>query len=143
MAIMDSRLEFCDATTLVGATGTTVRGHTIDLGVANKDYADGTPIYMHARIGATAAATTSGLAHATLAFVLQEAAVNTPASFGTAVTLKSATATSTSYGAGYKIYDGALPTRKYKRYLRLVSTIATSVLVAGTCDAWINLDPVS
>lgn len=141
MAIMDYRLEFCDATTLVGATGTTVRGNTIDLGVANKDYADGTPIYMHARVG-TAAATTSGLAHATLAFILQEAAVNTPASFGTAVTLKSATATSTSYGAGYKIYDGALPTRKYKRYLRLVSTIATSVLVAGTVDAFISLDPV-
>ena len=141
MAIMDYRLEFCDATTLAGAIATTVRGNIIDLGAAG-DVGDGTPIYMHVRMGATAAATTSGLAHGTLAFYLQESASTTAASFANCITLKSATATSTSYAAGYKVYDGALPARTYKRYLRLATAIATSELVAGTCDAFLSLDPV-
>ena len=149
MAIMDARLEFCDATTLVGAVATTVRGNIIDLGTAstfndstrNADYGDGTPIYMHVRIGTATAGTGSGVS-ATLSFVLQEAGSNTPASFATAVTLMPATARAT-YVAGYKVYDGALPSRTYKRYLRLATAIATSTITGGTCDAWISLDPVT
>jgi len=147
MAIMDSRLEFCDGVSLAGAVATTVRGHTIDLGVEKKDYGDGTPIYLHARIG-TAAVTTTGNgagAHgaATLAFFLQEAQYNTPASFASVVVLKAASAVSPTMRAGYRIYEGALPARTYKRYLRIATATATSTLAAGTIDAWLDLDPVN
>jgi hypothetical protein len=149
MAIMDARLEFCDATTLVGAVATTVRGNTIDLGAArtfndadrNADIGDGTPIYMHVAIG-TAIATTANTGSATLSFVLQEANTNTPASFATAFVLSPATARAT-HVAGYNVYDGALPSRPYKRYLRLATAIATSSLTAGTVDAFLSLDPVN
>lgn len=149
MAIMDARLEFCDATSLAGAIATTVRGNIIDLGATRTfndsardfDRADGTPIYMHVRIVTAITTTSSPGGAATLAFYLQEAGSTTAASFANAVTLKSATAKGT-YIAGYKVYDGALPSRSYKRYLRLATAIATSELTAGSCDAFISLDPV-
>lgn len=145
MAIMDYRLQFCDGTSLAGAVATTVRGDTIDLGVEKKDYGDGTPIYLHARIG-TAAVTTTGNgagAHgaATLEFYLQEAQYNTPASFATILTLKSATAVSTTMRNGYRVFEGALPARTYKRYLRIATATAVSTLAAGTLDCWLDLDP--
>ena len=148
MAIMDARLEFCDGVSLGGAVATTVRGHTIDLGVEKKDYGDGTPVYLHARIGSGAVNTTGNGAGAhgaaTLEFYLQEAKYNTPASFATILILKSATAVSPLMRAGYKIFEGALPSRTYRRYLRLATATATSTLTAtGTLDAYLSLDPVT
>ena len=146
MAIMDYRLEFADATSVGAAVATTVVGNIIDLGAAstyndttrNADYGDGTPIYMHVRMVAAATGATSA---STLAFYLQEAGSTTAASFANAVTLKTATVVGT-YVAGYRVYDAALPSRTYKRYLRLACAVATSTVSAGTCDAYISLDPV-
>ena len=148
MAIMDYRLEFCDSTSIAAAVGTTVIGNTIDLGAfrtfndsaRDMDIGDGNPVYLHARMNAIAAA-----AHtATLAFYLQEASTNTPASFANKLTLKAAANVSTTvagpYVAGYRIYDGALPSATYKRYLRIATTIATTPLTAGTVDIFLSLD---
>ena len=149
MAIMDARLEFCDGSSLAAAVGTTVIGNVIDLGsfrtyndaARDMDIGDGTPVYLHARIGTIAAA-----AHtATLAFYLQEASTNTPASFANKLTLKAAANVSTTvagpYVAGYRIYDGALPSMTYKRYLRIASTVATTPIASGTVDCFLSLDP--
>jgi hypothetical protein len=141
MAIMDARLEFCDATSLAGAVATTVRGNIIDMGVANKDYGDGTPVYLHVRIGTVVAAA----ATSTLAFFLQESASTTAGSFANKLTLKAAanvgSDTTNYYAAGYKVYDGALPSVSYKRYLRIATTIATTPIASGTVDAFLSLDP--
>lgn len=137
MAIMDYRLEFCDATSIAGAVATTVIGNIIDLGVANKDYGDGAPIYLHVRMNALAAVTTTS---STIAFYLQESSSTTAASFANKLTLKAATGYAT-YVAGYKVYDGALPSATYKRYLRLARTVAAATVNSGSVDAFISLDP--
>ena len=147
MAIMDYRLEFADSTSVGAAVATTVVGNIIDLGAAstfndstrNADYGDGTPIYLHVRMNAAATGTTNV---STIAFYLQEAGSTTAASFANALTLKAATVVGT-YVAGYKVYDAALPSRSYKRYLRLAAAVATSSLTAGTVDGFISLDPVT
>jgi hypothetical protein len=88
------------------------------------------------------AAATGTTNTSTIAFYLQEANSATAASFATALTLKAATVVGT-YAAGYKVYDAALPSRAYKQYLRLATAIATSTVTAGTCDAYLSLDPVT
>ena len=138
MAIMDARLEFADATSVGGVVATTAVGNVIDMGVEGKNYGDGTPIYLHVRMVAAATGTTNV---ATIAWYLQESASTTAGSFATKLTLKAATTTPT-YVAGYKVYDAALPSVSYKRYLRLATAIATSSVTAGTCDAFLSLDPV-
>ena len=137
MAIMDARLEFADSVSIAHAVGTTVHGNIIDLGVANKDYGDGAPIYLHVRMNAAAAASAGS---SSIAFNLQEAGSTTAASFANKLTLKAASAFA-NYVAGYKVYDGALPSVSYKRYLRLVSAVTLTPTTGGTVDAFISLDP--
>jgi hypothetical protein len=138
MAIMDYRLEFCDATAVSGATGATVVGNVIDMGANATDWGSGTPVWLHLRMK-TAAGRNVGVP--TLAFVLENAATNTPASFGTALTLKAAT-TYASYTAGFKVYEAVLPAISLKRYLRLKCTIATSACTSGQLDAYMSLSAV-
>ena len=135
--IMDYRLEFADSVSIAHAVGTTVHGNVIDMGVANKDYGDGEPIYLHVRMNAAAAASAGS---SSIAFNLQEAGSTTPASFATKLVLKAASAFA-NYTAGYRVYQAALPSTSYKRYLRIVSAVTLTPTTGGTVDAWISLDP--
>ena len=137
MAIMDYRLEFCDATAVSGAVATTVRGNVLDLGVNAKNYGAGTPVYLHVRMNTIAA----GKVTATMAMYLQDARTNIAASFANILTLKSAcTPVATEYALGKVIYNGILPAGiTLKQYIRLVTTIAGSPVTAGRVDAWLDL----
>lgn len=137
MAVMDKYLEFCDATSVGTATGTTTFGNQIELAkAANPNSGKGSPVYLHIKVS-TAFNSVAGTGAPTVAFNLQHAGTNSPASYSNVVALIPASLKA-EFAAGRE-YIFTLPSVTLKRFIRLSSVIATSALGAGSVDAWLDL----
>lgn len=136
--ILDSRLEFCDATALnTGVAGTYLIGNVIDLGtdgaIGNSD-----DLYLVIQVDTTA--TSGGLATGT--FILAsdaQAAIATDGS-ATAHFTTAAIAVATLV-AGYQICAVELPRGTYERYLGILQTTGTAAFTAGKINAFLTMNP--
>jgi len=137
MAVMDRWLEFADAqamSTAVIASAVTTIGDVIELSKrALPNSGKGSPVYLHIKVST---AFTSG-SNAKVAFNLEHAGTNTPASFSNLVALIPATP-ATDYNANYH-YISILPAMTTKRFIRLKYAVTTTRLTAGAVDAWLDL----
>lgn len=138
--IVDSRNEFCDATSLnTGAAGTYLIGSQIDTALANNIGAiDDTYLVIQVQTGITAGSA------GTVSFSLasdDSAAVSTSTStvhFTTAAFATSATA----IAAGTVLACVALPKSfNYERYLGILQTTGTAAITAGKIDAFLTQNP--
>jgi hypothetical protein len=137
MAVMDKYLEFCDGTSMPTgaiAAATTVIGNSIELAkAANPNSGKGNPVYLHIKVGTVFGSGGS----ATIAFNLQHAGTDTPASYSNVAGILPATAVAT-YAAGYQ-YTTVLPMVTMKRFIRLQTAVGTTRLTGGTVDAWLSI----
>jgi predicted RecA/RadA family phage recombinase len=137
MAIMDKYLEFADAeamSTAAVASASTALSGVIELSKrANPNSGKGSPVYIHIRPSTTF---TSG-GSATVAFNLEHAATNSPASFSAVAALIPATPVST-FTTNYHFVT-ALPAVTLKRFIRIKYTVGTTRLTAGAVDAWLDI----
>src|SRR5689334_553482 len=112
MAIMDSLVEFCDATSVAAAAGTARVGSQIDLSAAG--FNPGEPVYLN--ITVDTAIVTGGSA-GTVRFQLASDDSATIATDGTATvhlqTREFATDDSPTIAAGSVLFSGAIPTGAY------------------------------
>jgi hypothetical protein len=149
--IIDSRLQFCNATTVNTGTGvgfTYNIGDVVDSSIA-RDLGVGEPLYC---IAFVTTAITSNAGAGTVVFKLVSDAANPPAGDATPtqhITSQSfATATTpgaTSLTAGTVIFAQQLPigsnaTSGYERYLGIQQLTATNYLAAGAITAFITKD---
>lgn len=146
--IMDERLEFCDATTAFGATGTALLGDVIDLEVA-RDIGNGRAVWW---VVTTDTEIITAGAAGTLAFSLvsdAQAAIAVDGSAtvhvttGTFVT-DDAAANSVQLNAGGIIACIALPLEGpvYERYLGVLAVTGTTATTAGKINSFLTLDPI-
>ena len=138
--IMDSRLEFCDATSLnTGAAGTYLLGNQPNLTSTTRDIGNGEPLYLV--ITVDTAITTAGTA-GTLAFSLasdDSASVSTSTST-VHFTTPALTTGSTAIPAG-TVYCYPLPNGTYEQYLGLLQITGTTALNAGKINAFLTDTP--
>lgn len=140
--ILDSRNEFCDATSVAAAAGTALVGNVIDLGTDGVNDVEG----MYLVIQTTTEIITGGTA-GTIQFALgsdAQAAITT----GFTQHLASATlvtddaaANSTALNAGEYILVAALPKGQYERYLGVMVTVGTTTVTAGAINAFLTATP--
>lgn len=138
--IIDSSLEFCDATALsTSGTGTTAVGNTIDIGNP-RDIGHGEPVYLV--IAVDTAVTSAG--SATVQVHLASDAQDPIASDGSAsVHWSSDPISKDLLVAGFPIAVLALPGEgvAYERYLGLLTTVGTAALTGGAINAFLTSDP--
>jgi len=139
--ILDERNEFADATVLPTATGRSLVGDVIDLGVARDIGQYGVPLYFVVQIAAAVVGTTS-----TVSFELVSDAQAAIATNGTA-TVHYATAAipEATLVLGYQVAKVPLPLENpaYERYLGVISNVAVNVLSAGAINAFLTLHPAA
>jgi len=134
--ILDERLEFCDATSVVINIGNAILGDVIDLGATPtlKDIGNGEPLYLVVQVDTAIVGSSS-------TWQLQLCSDST-ANLATIKTvhLDTGAIAEASLVAGYtKIY--ALPAEAtYERYLGLWHTVATGNLSAGKINAFLTHD---
>lgn len=144
---LDEKLEFADAISVAGSSGTALIGDVIDLTVA-RDIGQGQPMYVAIL---TSTEIITGGSAGTLKFQVvsdaQEAvATDGNASVhldtGTFVTDDSA-ANASQFNAGGVILFAALPIegRVYERWLGILAVIATTTVTAGAVNAFLTFDP--
>lgn len=138
--IIDSSLEFCDATALsTSGTGTSTLGKAIDIGTG-RDIGHGEPVYLV--IAVETPVTSAGAA--TVQVHLASDAQSPIASDGSAsIHWSSDPISKDLLVAGFPIAVLALPGEgvAYERYLGLLTTIGTSALTDGKVNAFLTSDP--
>jgi len=136
--IIDSRLEFCDATSLnTGAAGTYLIGSQVDLGAAdNVNDIDG----LYLVVGVDTTATSGG--SATLQITLASDSTAAVATDGSAtVHYTSPVIAVASLTAGTYIAKVELPKGTYERYLGILQVTGTAAFTAGKINAFLTNDP--
>ena len=131
--ILDKNLVFSDAQaeTSVAAQDST---NVIDTGIADSNLGAGTPLWVNVQVNTTV--TSSGAA--TVSVALHDSSDgSTYAAIWTSAAYAKATLV-----AGFVMMSIPLPS-EHERYLKVVYTIATSVLTAGAFDAWIGNEAIS
>lgn len=151
--ILDERLEFADATSVVLAAGTAVLGDVIDLdpaSVAPNTTVDieGSDLYLV--IQTDTEVITAGSA-GTIQFFLVSDALNTLGAGvvanctehwrSAALVTDDAAANATVLNAGGLIACIRLPSGSYERYLGILFTTATADTTAGKVNAFLTRDP--
>lgn len=138
-AIMDSTLEFCDATALnTGAAGTYLIGNVADLTVV-RNIANGQTVYLVISVDTTV---TSGGA-ATVQFIFASDAQAAIATDGSATQhFTTAAIPKATLVAGYQTVI-PLPLAKpdYEEFLGILQVTGTAALTAGKINAYLTLDP--
>lgn len=138
-AIMDSTVEFCDATALnTGAAGTYLVGNVVDL-VKVRDIGNGRPMYLVINVDT---AVTSGGA-ATVQFILASDAQAAIAVDGSATQhYLTAAIPKATLVAGYQLVI-PVPLEKpaYEEFLGILQVTGTAALTAGKINAYLTLDP--
>lgn len=143
--ILDSLLEFADATSVAAAAGTALIGNVVDLGAAHRDIGNGEDIYLV--ITTDTEIITAGAA-GTLKFQLvsdAQAAIAVDGSAtvhydtGTFVT-DDAAANDAQLNAGGKIAIVKLPQegKVYERYIGILAITATTTTTAGKINAFLT-----
>lgn len=146
--ILDERLEFADALTVVGSAGTALIGDVIDLGPTARDIGNGESLYFGITVDTEII--TAGSA-GTIKFALASDAQAAIATDGSA-TVHVDTGTFTTGAAasnslllpGKVLYFGMLPLvgKPYERYLGLLATVGTTATTAGKINAFLTLDKI-
>tara|TARA_Y100000389_G_scaffold30996_1_gene26210 strand:+ start:9516 stop:9971 length:456 start_codon:yes stop_codon:yes gene_type:complete len=141
MAIIDERLEFCDATALsTSGTGLALVGDVVDITSASSDLGMGEALYLVIQV--TTAVTSGG--SATVNFKLASDAAAGIAVDGSA-TVHNVTADipKATLTAGHRI---VMPlssgTTKYERFIGIIQDVGSAALTAGAIDAFISKDPI-
>ena len=142
--ILDSLLEFADATSVAAAAGTALIGDVIDLQEA-RDIGNGEPIYLV--IQCDTSIITGGSA-GTVKFQLASDAAAAIATDGSATvhydtgTIVTGAAGSGLTAAGATIAAVALPMEgnAYERYLGILCVTATTTTTAGAINAFLTKD---
>jgi subtilisin family serine protease len=139
--IMDSRNEFCDATSVAAAAGTALVGNVIDLGENVYDIGVSTPLYLVMTVDTDVI--TAGAA-GTISFKLASDAQAAIAVDGSA-TVHFATgnfvtddAALNDLDAGDVICQVQLPQGQYERYLGVLCTVGTTTVTAGKINAFLT-----
>lgn len=145
--ILDERLEFADATSVILAAGTAVLGDVIDLTETGKDIGIGEDMWLV--ITTDTEVITAGSA-GTIQFFLVSDSLSTLGSATVAsctehlrtaalVTDDSA-ANDDRLNAGGVIFAGRLPSGTYERYLGILFTTASNDTTAGKVNAFLTKD---
>lgn len=143
MAIIDAKLDFCDATSLnTGAAGGYLLGNIIDLGANGiRDIGNGTPVYLVIQVHTTA---TSG-GSATGQFQLYQGTGNdgTEINAGLEALLATQAYPVAEMVAGKILWCASLPSEgdTYKRYLQIRQITGTAAFTAGKINAYLCLTP--
>jgi len=150
MAIMDSRLEFSSAQTMIKTASATPFNSTSDIALtAVRDLGQGQPVYLVVAVGDTAIITAGSAG--TMKFLLVSDAATACATDGTA-TIHAASeefitddlaAEIEPLKANRILWSIALPSEgvAYEAILGLQVIIATTNTTAGTLDAYLTLTP--
>lgn len=146
MAIIDSLLEFADATSVAASAGTALIGDVIDLGVA-RDIGVGKPMYL---VIQTQTEIITGGAAGTLTFKLVSDSVAAIATNGDATehfvskafVTDDAGNNAAELNAGGRPVVIALPQEgaEYEQFLGILAVTATTTTTAGAIDAFITSD---
>lgn len=125
--MVDSKNQFSAAQAVTTTADST---NVLDLGVANPNQGEGTPLILHIEVGT--AVTASGAA--TVTFSLYDGATS-----GAITNLVWATGAigKATLIKGYKVREMALPFT-LQRFVKLTYTVATGPLTAGTFSAWLE-----
>lgn len=134
--ILDSRSEFCDATSAILNIGNAIIGNVMDLGATPtlRDIGTGEPVYLVLQVDTTFVGATS-----TTKF---ELASDSTADLATSKTVHLATpaiAVATLV-AGYQVAFALPNDVTYERYLGLWETVATANVTAGKINAFLTRD---
>lgn len=135
--LMDETLEFSDAGVVATATGKTLHGDVVDLGIG-RDVGVGDPLYVVVTI---ADAITSGGA-ATLSFEVVSDAQAAILVDGTETRHAKTTDFSLAELAQGQIFVIPLPPEfpAYEQFLGLITNVGTAVLTGGAINAFITRD---
>lgn len=144
--ILDDRLEFADATSIVAAAGTLLVGDVVDIEVV-RDIGNGQPVYWVVTIDTEVVAASAGTVKFQLVSDAQAAiAVDGSATVhldtGTFVT-NVAASNAAQLNAGSVLACIALPIEGpvYERYLGVLAVSATQAVTAGKINSFLTLDP--
>lgn len=144
MAIIDKKLELCDAQTLVGAISSDVLSTELDLGIGydgwgqsrTPDIGEGGDLYLNVRMAGTTALAPA--THTGTLYLYTHTA--TTVKSGTLLATKAVAASS---AGGTSLWRLKIPAGTVQRYLGLVYTANATTCTAGALDAWIGLDSES
>lgn len=143
--IIDSTLEFADAVSVAGSTGTNLIGSQVDTSVV-RDIGQGQPVYLVLTVATTIV--TGGVA-GTIAFQLASDAAAAIATDGTQ-SIHFVTDTFVTDDTGEELQAGEvigvymLPANMlhaYERYLGIQAVVATAATTAGAINAFLTIDP--
>lgn len=144
--ILDERLEFGDALSVVGSAGAAALiGDVIDLGAtpAEKDVALGEEMFLV--ITTDTEIITGGNAGTLLFSLMSDSTANLATSPTTHLVTPSQVtdgtdATAAVHRAGATIFAGRLPLGSYERYLGIKATIGATDITAGKINAFLTKD---
>ncbi len=151
--ILDERLEFADATSVILAAGTAVLGDVIDLKspTTNPNTTidlEGSELYLV--IQTDTEVITAGSAGTIQFFLVSDALATLGAGVvanctlhlsSAALVTDDAAANSAALNAGGLIFCGKLPSGSYERYLGILFTTASQDTTAGKVNAFLTSDP--
>ena len=142
--ILDSRVEFADATSVAAVAGTALIGNVVDLETA-RDIGSGEPLYFVVTIDT---AVITGGSAGTITLKLASDAQAAIATDGSATVHYASKAfvtddTGEDLTAGLTAVVVAVPWEGavYERYLGVLATIATTTVTAGKINAFLTKDP--
>lgn len=145
--ILDERLEFADALTVVGAAGTALIGDVIDLGPTARDIGNGESLYFGITVDTEIIAGAAGtikfqLASDAQAAIATDGSATVHVDTGTFVT--GAAGSQVLLAPGKVLYFGMLPLvgKPYERYLGLLATVGTAATTGGKINAFLTLDKI-
>lgn len=135
--ILDSTLEFCDATDVSATAGTAIAGDVIDLDAAGQDGVEG--MYLVIQVTTDFATATT----AEVSFQLASDAAAAIATDGSASIHVQTAAYDTGVLTAGRVFvieipRGSLPT--YERYLGLLAVTTSATTTAGSINAFLTLD---
>ncbi len=146
--ILDERLEFADAESVVGsAAAVAVLGDVIDLGAASRDIGLGEEMWFvmttdtEVITGGSAGSITFTLVSDSLATLGSATVANCTTHYSTgALVTDDAAANDAKLNAGGVICAIQLPAGTYERYLGVLFTITTTDTTAGKVNAFLTKD---
>jgi hypothetical protein len=135
--ILDKLGEFCDAASVVGASGATiVVGDVIDLGTPSRNLGVGDVINFLAKIVTGIVAAGAGTVTFHLTTADDAALTSSPVNLvSTAALVTQAATPAAGVAAGITLFDLTLPRVALKRYLGVRCAIAGNNVSAGAIDA--------
>lgn len=147
--ILDDFLEFADAVSVVGATGTALIGDVVDT-IVHRDIGSGQPLFLVVTVDTSVI--TAGAA-GTIQFQLVSDAQPAIAVDGSATVHVSSGplvtgvigSTSPKLKAGQLAFSVALPMEGpvYERYVGILAVVGTTATSAGKINAFLTLDPTA